>query len=79
MPRLHGLQSDHSKQAHYITAVRELMDYNRWSYGANRAQIDADIKVLSEFLSYLQTDKIRGFADISSFATTQASPNVSCA
>ncbi|KAI0818966.1 atypical/PIKK/PI4K protein kinase [Irpex lacteus] len=61
----------------YTTVIRKLMDHDRWSYGANRAQIDADIKVLSEFLSYLQTDKIRGFADISSFATTQASPNVS--
>lgn len=50
----------------------------RWSYGANRAQIDADMKVLSEFLSYLQTDKIRGFTDISSFTSALATPSSSC-
>ncbi|KAI0345278.1 atypical/PIKK/PI4K protein kinase [Trametopsis cervina] len=49
----------------------------QWSYGANRAQIDADIKVLSEFLSYLQSDSIRGFADISSFSTTQTTGGAS--
>ncbi|KAG6828586.1 hypothetical protein H0H92_007376 [Tricholoma furcatifolium] len=38
----------------------------QWSYGANRAQVDADIKILGEFLSCLQTDAIRGTSEISS-------------
>ncbi|KAI0086351.1 atypical/PIKK/PI4K protein kinase [Irpex rosettiformis] len=49
----------------------------QWSYGANRIQIDTDVKILSEFLSYLQTDKIRGFADISSFIAIHAAPSAS--
>lgn len=40
----------------------------QWSYGASRVQINADIKVLSEFLSYLQTDNIRGYPPISSLS-----------
>ncbi|KAJ7047187.1 hypothetical protein C8F04DRAFT_987659 [Mycena alexandri] len=44
----------------------------QWSYGANRVQVDADIKVVSEFLSYLQTDSVRGSVAISSLAPAQA-------
>lgn len=40
----------------------------RWSYGANRVQVEADVKVLSEFLTYLQTDSVRGPPSISSLA-----------
>ncbi|KAF8969865.1 hypothetical protein BDZ97DRAFT_1937223 [Flammula alnicola] len=40
----------------------------QWSYGANRVQVDADIKVLSEFLSYLQSDSVRGPPAISSLS-----------
>ncbi|KAG6909642.1 hypothetical protein DXG01_016424 [Tephrocybe rancida] len=43
----------------------------RWSYGANRAQVDADVKVLAEFLSCLQTDAIRGTSEISSLSLAQ--------
>ncbi|KAK7034075.1 Phosphatidylinositol 4-kinase stt4 [Paramarasmius palmivorus] len=43
----------------------------QWSYGANRVQVDADIRVLSEFLSYLQTDAIRSTLAISSLAPAQ--------
>jgi len=42
--------------------------YARWSYGANRVQVEADVKVLSEFLTYLQTDSVRGPPSISSLA-----------
>lgn len=45
---------------------------HRWSYGANRVLIDADIKLLSEFLSYLQADSVRGFPAISSLASGQS-------
>ncbi|TFK42384.1 hypothetical protein BDQ12DRAFT_676115 [Crucibulum laeve] len=41
----------------------------QWSHGANRVQMDADIKVLSEFLSYLQTDVVRGSPAISSLSS----------
>ncbi|OSD08514.1 atypical/PIKK/PI4K protein kinase [Trametes coccinea BRFM310] len=44
----------------------------QWSYGSNRVQIDADIKLLSEFLSYLQADSVRGFPAISSLAPAYA-------
>ncbi|KAK7038059.1 hypothetical protein R3P38DRAFT_3311292 [Favolaschia claudopus] len=44
----------------------------QWSYGANRVQVDADIKVVSEFLSYLQSDTVRGPAAISSLSPAQS-------
>jgi hypothetical protein len=47
---------------------------NRWTFGANRVQVDADVKVLSEFLSYLQTDSVRGTLSISSLFPSQSSP-----
>ncbi|KAF5380919.1 hypothetical protein D9615_004166 [Tricholomella constricta] len=43
----------------------------QWSYGANRVQVDADVKVLAEFLSCLQTDTIRGTTEISSLSPSQ--------
>ena len=45
----------------------------RWSYGANRVQVDADIKVLSEFLEYLQSDSVRGLPSISSLSPNRVS------
>jgi phosphatidylinositol 4-kinase len=47
-----------------------------WSYGASRVQVDADIKVCSEFLSYLQSDAIRGSPMISSLAPVQLGSRV---
>ncbi|KAH7879656.1 uncharacterized protein C8R40DRAFT_1158339 [Lentinula edodes] len=49
----------------------------QWSYGANRVQIDADVKVLSEFLSYLQADSIRDTLTVSSLAPSQFAPRAS--
>ena len=49
----------------------------RWSYGSNRVQIDADIKLLSEFLNHLQTDMIRGYPAISSLNPGQSPSHVS--
>ncbi|PPQ98140.1 hypothetical protein CVT26_003184 [Gymnopilus dilepis] len=46
----------------------------QWSYGANRVQVDVDIKILSEFLSYLQSDSVRGPSTISSLSTTRSNP-----
>ena len=48
------------------------VNFDRWSYGSNRVQIDADIKLLSEFLSVLQADSVRGYAPISSLAPAHA-------
>lgn len=50
----------------------------RWTYGANRVQVDADVRVLSEFLSYLQTDSVRGGASISSLSPVQSNARVAC-
>ncbi|CAL1705565.1 unnamed protein product [Somion occarium] len=45
----------------------------QWTYGANRVQLDVDIKLLSEVLSYLQADVVRGYPVISSLHTAQHS------
>ena len=52
----------------FVRSVKILSLLHRWSYGANRVQVDADIKVLSEFLSYLQSDSVRGPPAISSLS-----------
>ncbi|KAJ3753010.1 hypothetical protein EV360DRAFT_88184 [Lentinula raphanica] len=62
----HNLRESLYAIAHAWFAVRP-----QWSYGANRVQIDADIKVLSEFLSYLQADTIRDALTVSSLAPSQ--------
>jgi len=54
--------------SHPFTIHKGLTVLIRWSYGANRVQVDADIKVLSEFLSYLQSDSVRGPPAISSLS-----------
>ncbi|KIP08776.1 hypothetical protein PHLGIDRAFT_29437 [Phlebiopsis gigantea 11061_1 CR5-6] len=46
----------------------------QWSFGSSRVQIDTDTKILSEFLSYLQQDTVRGFVPISSLSSSQAAP-----
>ncbi|KAF9067556.1 hypothetical protein BDP27DRAFT_1328569 [Rhodocollybia butyracea] len=64
----HTLRESLYKVAFSWFAVRP-----QWSYGANRVQIDADIKVLSEFLSYLQADLIRNALVVSSLASSRSS------
>jgi hypothetical protein len=44
----------------------------RWSRGSNRLQMDADSKLLSEFLSFIQTDTARLAHDVSSLGQVQA-------
>ncbi|THU88594.1 hypothetical protein K435DRAFT_821590 [Dendrothele bispora CBS 962.96] len=61
----------------YATAYSWFSVRPQWSYGANRVQVDADIKILSEFLSYLQTDSIRSSLTVSSLAPTQFAPRSS--
>lgn len=50
----------------------------RWTYGADRVQLNADIKVVSEFSSFLQTDAVRGLPTISSLSPLQTVSRISC-
>lgn len=45
---------------------------SRWSFGANRVQVDSDIKILVEFLSHLHTDTVRGLKSLSSLSPSQS-------
>ncbi|KAH9981001.1 hypothetical protein BGW80DRAFT_1501409 [Lactifluus volemus] len=44
----------------------------RWSHGSNRLQVDADSKLLTEFLSVLQADTARFALEVSSLGQAQA-------
>lgn len=44
----------------------------RWSHGSNRLQMDADSKLLKEFLSVLQADTARLAHEVSSLGHAQA-------
>ncbi|PCH37888.1 atypical/PIKK/PI4K protein kinase [Wolfiporia cocos MD-104 SS10] len=68
----HQLRSSLYRDAFSWFSVRP-----QWSYGSNRVQIDADIKLLSEFLNFLQTDAIKGYPGISSLSPAQAPSHVS--
>ncbi|TFK76247.1 atypical/PIKK/PI4K protein kinase [Pluteus cervinus] len=59
------------RDAIYTAAYSWFSVRPQWSFGANRVQLDADIKVVSEFLSYLQNDAIRTLPSISSLAPSQ--------
>ncbi|KAJ3734042.1 hypothetical protein DFJ43DRAFT_1065841 [Lentinula guzmanii] len=59
------------RESLYATAYAWFAVRPQWSFGANRVQIDADVKVLSEFLSYLQADSIRDALTVSSLAPSQ--------
>ncbi|ESK94184.1 phosphatidylinositol 4-kinase [Moniliophthora roreri MCA 2997] len=59
------------RESLYETAYSWFAVRPQWSYGANRVQVDADVRVLSEFLSYLQTDTTRSTLAISSLAPAQ--------
>ncbi|KAJ4475685.1 hypothetical protein J3R30DRAFT_3735539 [Lentinula aciculospora] len=66
------------RESLYATAYAWFAVRPQWSYGANRVQIDADVKVLSEFLSYLQADSIRDALTVSSLAPSQFTRRASC-
>lgn len=68
----HGFPCVHSTHASIVVAVIANHTFGRWSYGANRVQVDADVKVLSEFLSYLHTDTVRVSPAISSLSPVQS-------
>ncbi|KAF9246393.1 hypothetical protein BU15DRAFT_85159 [Melanogaster broomeanus] len=60
------------RESLYRTACSWFAVRPQWSFGANRVQLDADIKVLSEFLGHLQTDSVRGLASLSSLSPAQS-------
>jgi hypothetical protein len=57
----------------FLVHPLQSLSHLRWTYGANRVQVDADMKILSEFLSYLQTDSVRELQAISSLSPVQVS------
>ncbi|KZT09606.1 atypical/PIKK/PI4K protein kinase [Laetiporus sulphureus 93-53] len=61
------------RQCLYTAAFSWFSTRPQWSYGSNRIQINADIKLLSEFLNHLQTDSIRGIQTISSMSPARSS------
>ncbi|KAG2100206.1 uncharacterized protein F5147DRAFT_710970 [Suillus discolor] len=56
------------RESLYRTAYSWFAVRPQWSFGANRVQVDADIKVMSEFLVHLQGDSIRNTSSLSSLA-----------
>jgi len=55
-----------------VCHVTKFLTAGRWSHGSNRLQMDADSKLLTEFLSVLQTDTARLAHEVSSLGHTQA-------
>ncbi|KAI5120463.1 hypothetical protein M0805_006483 [Coniferiporia weirii] len=54
------------REALYQTAFSWFSARPQWTYGANRVQIEADIRILSDFLLLLQSDVVKGSYAISS-------------
>ncbi|KAG1741975.1 hypothetical protein EDB19DRAFT_1895006 [Suillus lakei] len=65
------------RESLYCTAYSWFAVRPQWSFGANRVQVDADIKVMSEFLVHLQGDLIRNLSSISSLAPHQSASKTS--
>ncbi|TFK30200.1 atypical/PIKK/PI4K protein kinase [Coprinopsis marcescibilis] len=59
------------RESLYKTAFAWFAVRPQFSFGANRVQVDADIKVCSEFLSALNSDSVRGLPSISSLSPVQ--------
>jgi len=66
-----GSRSRHSER--HFSFDCSVLNAPRWTYGANRVQLDADVKVLSEFLAYLQNDLIRAAYAVTSLSSSQSS------
>ncbi|KAG2366053.1 hypothetical protein BDR07DRAFT_1328601 [Suillus spraguei] len=65
------------RESLYRTAYSWFAVRPQWSFGANRVQVDADIKVMSEFLVHLQGDSIRNMTSLSSLAPHQSASKTS--
>ncbi|KZS95958.1 atypical/PIKK/PI4K protein kinase [Sistotremastrum niveocremeum HHB9708] len=64
------------REALYNTALSWFSVRPQWSYGANRVQIEADISLMNEFLSLLETDAVRGTLAITSLVGTNPAPRI---
>ncbi|CAG7846286.1 Phosphatidylinositol 4-kinase stt4 Short=PI4-kinase; Short=PtdIns-4-kinase [Serendipita indica DSM 11827] len=51
----------------YDTAFSWFATRPQWTFGASRVQLDADIKVLNEFMESLQSDIVRGSTIVTSY------------
>jgi hypothetical protein len=71
LPRFLGFLYGPSKLGFCQSTITRLT-VGRWTHGANRLQMDADSKLLAEFLSYLQADTARLAHEVSSLGQTQA-------
>ncbi|KAG2135222.1 uncharacterized protein EDB93DRAFT_1242600 [Suillus bovinus] len=65
------------RESLYRTAYSWFAVRPQWSFGANRVQVDADIKAMSEFLVHLQGDSIRNMTSLSSLAPHQSASKTS--
>ncbi|KAG1849308.1 hypothetical protein DFJ58DRAFT_795151 [Suillus subalutaceus] len=65
------------RESLYRTAYSWFAVRPQWSFGANRVQVDADIKVMSEFLVHLQGDSIKNMTSLSSLAPHQSASKTS--
>jgi hypothetical protein len=55
-----------------VSRTTKFLMASRWSHGSNRLQMDADSKLLTEFLSVLQADNARLAHEVSSLGHAQA-------
>ncbi|KAI9571413.1 hypothetical protein HD554DRAFT_2187155 [Boletus coccyginus] len=60
------------RESLYRTAYAWFAVRPQWSFGANRVQVIADVKILSEFIGHLQTDSMRALLSLSSLPPTQS-------
>lgn len=60
------------RESLYRTAYSWFTTRPQWSFGANRVQVDSDIKILVEFLSHLHIDSVRGLKSLSSLSPGQS-------
>ncbi|KAG6376278.1 hypothetical protein JVT61DRAFT_2256 [Boletus reticuloceps] len=60
------------RESLYRTAYAWFSVRPQWSFGANRVQVTADIRILSEFIGHLQTDSSRALLSSSSLPPTQS-------
>lgn len=74
---IRGLLFGHSQYISQMSMFMRTLMLSRWSFGANRVQVDADIKVMSEFLVHLQGDSIRNMSSLSSLPPHQSASKTS--
>ncbi|KAF8637362.1 hypothetical protein AX17_002861 [Amanita inopinata Kibby_2008] len=55
----------------YAVAYGWFAAHPQFTYGASRVQIEADVRILSDFASYLRSDNVQGYTMISSLSPAQ--------